>query len=345
MREVIEKATTKREFGLASLVAGHLVDLVHQRQPAEALEILKKKAEYTRLAGEGDWSQLLDEAHGLQILVELGKASEVLQRVKEMSKLMEMLPEIPAPNDQNVVVWGVRETIFEAGVVAAAELAEWQQAIDFNMKVLQSKVQRRAPILDQARSLFNNYAPLLRLKKLDEARLLLIKCRNIFETHNAIVELSLVFIALADLEDELGHYDEARTFGEASLRYCYVHKIPAHLAKSHFNFSNIIARSKLREAISHCMASILIFAAIGSLDQSLFPALLEMLGRNGNQERQNALSLDFAGVCNSVAQVEGVNLSDLMSSLVADPQDLFATMLAAVAQVINSITKKGSHDE
>lgn len=341
MREVIEKATAGGKFGLASLVAGHLVDLVHQRQPAEALEILKNKAEYTRLAGEGDWCQLLDEAHGLQLMIELGKASEVLQRVNEMSERMEALPEIPAENDKNVVVWGVRETIFEAGTVAADHLGQYQQSIEFNTKVLQSKSERKAPILEQARTLINFYGPLLRLKQFDKARVILNNCRDIFEGENAIFELSAVFYGLADLENELGHLEEAKKFAEASLRYCYVHKTPAYLARSHVLYSDIVAQSRLREGITHRIAGMLIFTAIGSLNSSLFGTLLELLGRQSDHE---PLSLDFADICKSVAGVDEVNLEGMMSSLTSDPKALLDTMLAITGQLIDQI-EKGPLDE
>jgi hypothetical protein len=345
MREVIDAAVARGEFDLASVVAGHLVDLVHETDPKEALEILKRKSEYTGLAGEGEWSRLLDEAHGLRSMVELGQAAEVLERVKEMDQRMEKLPPVPAANDKNVVVWGVREAIFEAGMRAADKLGRWQDVIEFNSKVLKSKIERGAPLLEQARTQFNNYGPLLRLKKSSEARVMLDKTRQIFEKYGAILELGFAFAGLADLEHELGHDDEAKRFGETSLRYFYVQRVPAHVATGHHNLTFYIAEKQLREAIAHSLASMLISAAIGSLDSSQFSRLLELLLKHGDQEREYAFSLDFAKICETVARVDGVNLPDLMASLVADPQDILDTMLAILPQLLDASTKKGPRNE
>ena len=60
----------------------------------------------------------------------------------------------------------------------------------------------KCPPLEQARSRFNDYGPLLRLKRYDEARKLLLGCRAVFEEENAVGELGPIFSALADLEDE-----------------------------------------------------------------------------------------------------------------------------------------------
>jgi hypothetical protein len=101
----------------------------------------------------------------------------------------------------------------------------------------------------------------------------------------------------------------------------------------------------LREAIAHSLASMLISAAIGSLDSSQFSRLLELLRKHGDQEREYAFSLDFAKICETVARVDGVILPDLMASLVADPQDILDTMLAILPQLLDASTKRGPRNE
>jgi tetratricopeptide (TPR) repeat protein len=113
----------------------------------------------------------------------------------------------PSPNDSTITPWGVREAIPTTGVLAA--LQEWQRALDLNAEALESQRRRGATDTDQARTAFNNYGPLLRLGRAAEARDLLRRCRDIFETANDIPALGKALSALADAEDELGHLDRA----------------------------------------------------------------------------------------------------------------------------------------
>ena len=64
-------------------VAGDLVDLCRgSGRLAEALTLADQKAGYTRQAGLGPWTQLVDEVRRLQVLNEMGRAGEVLAEVR-----------------------------------------------------------------------------------------------------------------------------------------------------------------------------------------------------------------------------------------------------------------------
>ena len=85
---------------------------------------------------------------------------------------------------------------------------------------------------------FNDYSPLLRLKRYDEAGKLLVACREVFERERSIEMLGMVFGALADLVDKLGHVDQAISFEETALRYKYLWGEPEAISISHHNLAN-----------------------------------------------------------------------------------------------------------
>src|SRR6516162_3917057 len=118
----------------------------------------------------------------------------------------------------------------------------------------------KCPPLEQARSRFNDYGPLLRLKRYDEARKLLLGCRAVFEEENAVGELGPIFSALADLEDELAHATDARRFEETALRFKYFAGDPGSIGVSHFNLANYITRDKgaWRDVVAHRLAAVLL---------------------------------------------------------------------------------------
>ena len=132
-------------------------------------------AELTRQAGLGPWSQLGDTGRRLQILAATGDAAQVLPEVERLRERMRALPAEGGANE-NVDPWNVREGIFGTGREAALALGRWQDALDLNAEVLASKRRRGAGPHEIARTAFNDYSPLLSLRRLDQADRLLRHC-------------------------------------------------------------------------------------------------------------------------------------------------------------------------
>ena len=182
LRELIAQTAARGEFGAASAISGALANLLwHTGRPREALQVIEQKAEYTKQAGRGAWTQLADEVQRLQIRNELGEQSGVLRRVLELREQMRRLPDPPGANDWSVKVWNVRETTLNSGLGAACELGEWQQALDLNAEVVQSQANRGAGAFELAITRFGDFGPLLGLQRYGEARSLLLHCRDLFE--------------------------------------------------------------------------------------------------------------------------------------------------------------------
>src|SRR6202043_2628388 len=94
---------------------------------------------YTRQAGHGPWTQLLDEATRLQVLNAMeGQASQVLAEVQRLRAHMDSLPATPGKDDV-ATPWNVREVLLDIGRNAARRLDLWQDALDLNSEVMASK--------------------------------------------------------------------------------------------------------------------------------------------------------------------------------------------------------------
>src|ERR1035438_10506275 len=86
---------------------------------------------------------------------------------------------------------------------AALGLERWQEALALNSEIAKAKEARGATALEVARTRFNDQAPLLRLRRHDEARELLLECRRLYEEASYAEGLGQVLTALADLEGRL----------------------------------------------------------------------------------------------------------------------------------------------
>ena len=212
-RTVIEEAERRGELRTASAIASDLANLLRDSGRLDgALRAAEQATDYDRRAGFGPWTLLGDEAQGLQIQSQRGEYDLVLRRVSELREQMKSMPDPPGENDAIVNGWNVREMTLDVGRSAALSLEEWQQALDFGAEISASKQGRGASELEQAATMFNSYGPLLRLRRYDEARALLLLCQAIFERENSVELIGKVLSARADLEDDLGHPAEAKSF-------------------------------------------------------------------------------------------------------------------------------------
>jgi len=332
MREVVARATACGNHRLASAMAGYLMNLLRDAGRAEeALRLFETKKEATRQAGLGPWTQLLDEVRRLQLLADLGRYDEVLAEVETLRPRMDALP-LTGAQDETVNPWNVRETLLDTGRSAAMGLERWEQALSFNAEVVPSKRARGASALELAWTRFNDYKPLIGLGRYSEAYALLMKCREVFESEGYLAGLGKVFSALADLEDDLGYCDRAIRHEQTALRYRYAVGEPGDCAISHFNLANYLRRGgPPTESLAHRLASMVIFYQTAS---GYFSASLQALPRDlaSFAPGEAPLPADFAALCATVDQVEGVDLAALFNRL---PKTRAATGDDALRQVLD----------
>ena len=222
LRSLLTAAVEHGDYRSASAISADLIDNYGRAgRLTEALTLASEKAEYTRRAGLGPWTQLPDEGARLQILSQQGHADQVLA---EVTRLRQQIAELPEQSDQpeTALPYNVRESILDTGRYAALQLKRWEDALALNAEILESKEHRGASALEIARNRFNDYFPLLRLGRIAEARSLLLDCREIDEREHNTHDLGKDLSALADVEDAAGHGQDAIDLERNALRYKYL---------------------------------------------------------------------------------------------------------------------------
>ncbi|HXR27368.1 MAG TPA: hypothetical protein VN771_05855, partial [Candidatus Baltobacteraceae bacterium] len=333
LRAYLDDAAARRDHRAAATAAGQLIILCRDSgRLAEALTLADQKAEYTRQAGLGPWTQLGGEVQRLQVLNQMGQARQVLAEVQRLRDHLPALPATPGPNE-TATPWNVREVLLGTGREAALWLGQWDDALDLSAAVIASKRERRAPAADIGRGRFSDYGPLLRLGRAGEALDLLLECRQAFQDANDIQGLGAVLSALADTETARGHGDAAIRLEHDALRYKYLARDVTAIAVSYHNLGNHLHRHARQpaQALACHLAAALIRALTGADDggQSLRAAGAD-LRASGPDVSPPA---DITGLCRQVGEIPGADLGRLLAALAPEP----GTAEQALRQLIEQI--------
>jgi tetratricopeptide (TPR) repeat protein len=336
LSQQLDTAIAQGQYGTVTSLAGDLVTLyLDSGRLDQALALADVMADYTRRAGYGPWTQLGDQTMRLQILNRLGRSQQVLDTVEDLLARLVTFPDPPNPNDSAIIPWAVRETLLNAGVLAAHQLGHWQQTLDLNGEILASMSRRGATDAEQANAAFNDYWSLLRLGRLEEARDLLSRCRAVFETTNNIPMLGRTISALADVEETFGNLDQAIALETDALRLTYLAADPYIIGSSHHHLADCLDRcGEPQQALAHQLAAAIIAFQIGSgqLSSSL-QALARLL-----TTRAVTAPKTFSEVCQFVDRIEGVRLADIITRLPQRARD----GQAAMTEVLDLATQAGA---
>jgi hypothetical protein len=330
LRAYLGTAVTGGDYEAASVAAGQLVNLCRDSgRLAEALALADQKAGYTRQAGLGPWTQLLDEVRRLQVLNEMGQAAPVLTDVQRLRDRLTALPATPGRNE-TATPWNVREGLLDTGRYAARQLGRWEDALSLNAAQITSKRDRRAPATDIARARFNDYFPLLRLGRTSQTLNLLLDCRQAFQDAGDTEMLGNTLSALADTEDKRGHGDAAIRLQGDALRYSYLAADVAGIAVSYHNLGSYLrshARQPAQALACHLTAALIraLTGADGS-DRSASAAATD-LREHGTAATPPA---DLATLCQQAGDIPGTDPHRLITALAPDP----ATAEHALQQLI-----------
>jgi CHAT domain len=269
VRQAHDRAVAGGDFTVASAAAGDLVNLLRgQGRLAEALAVADTKVEHTRRAGLGRWAQALDETRRLQILYRMGDVERVLAVVEGPAGLLARLDALPERRDPTDTVnpWNVRETVLNLGALAARDLGRWEEALAYNARVHASVQARGGSAHEIARNRFNDYYPLLRLGRLEQADRLLAGCQQAFTDTDDIPMLGKVFSARADLADERRRHADAVRLEQTAVRLKYIRADPAAVAVSHHNLGNHLTRAGVDPAgaLAHHLAAATLRTLVGN---------------------------------------------------------------------------------
>ena len=310
LRNLIDRARVSGQYRVASAGGGDLTILLWKGgRLDEALQMVDAKAEDTRNAGLGPWTQLGDESQRLQLLAALGRYDEVSEAVERLRPQMAALPET-SEADEAVQPWNVRDILLDTGRVAVLHSARHEDALGLNDEILRSQRARGAGALELAQTQFNDYGPLLELGRTGDARALLLHCRQVFEAERNRAGVGKVFTALADLEDKTGAPDKAADFERVALGYSYQVGDPEDCSISHHNLANYLQRSAgdRTQALAHRLAAALLDVQTRS---GRLPTTLQALAAVDLAPSPPA----FADVVRQVEAVPGVRLAALFDRL------------------------------
>jgi tetratricopeptide (TPR) repeat protein len=339
--EVLDAAEAREDYELAGVCAGDLIRLMkNDGRLHDALALTERMQEFDRLAGLGPWTEVGNEGQRLQLLVLLGNHEEVLDTVNALRQRMSELPE-PSEHRETRAPFSVREGILDLGSEAAARLGKWDEALELNEAILDSKRRRGASGLELARTMFNGYGPMLRVGRLGEARAVLLACRDIYHQEGDVNALASTLSALADLEDELGHGDEAVSLEADALRLGYAGATPDGISISHSNLSGYLRRydGDPSEALAHRLAGTIIdfLSSSGRLPDRLRGVVISLA------EREPADPPSWDEVCALVGRREGVRLAELVARLPRRAPD-GPSALAEVVRLARELPADEGHD-
>jgi CHAT domain len=333
MRAILDAAMTRGDYRAASLAAGDLITLCRDSgRLGEALALASQKAGYTRRAGLGLWTQLLDEGRRLQILNQMGRAGEVLTEVERLRAHMQTLPAAPDP-DETVYPWNIREGLLDTGRSAALQLGRWADALELNAAATASQRDRGALAGEIAGSRFNDYYPLIRLGRNDEALALLLECRQAFEHTHDIRMLGKTLGALAEVEYQRGHDEAAITLIRDALRYSYLGGDVTAIAVAYHNLGAYSPRQTATALACHLAAALIrTLADASGADGSARAAGVDLRAAGTGA----GLPADVAGLCEQVAGIPGTDLGRLIDALAPRPgtaQQVLGELLAQVREL------------
>jgi hypothetical protein len=287
----------------------------------------------------GPWSQLSDESRRLEVLNAMGRYDDVLAAVERLRPQLDSLLE-SGEFDAQVNTWGVRETLLHAGVEAATYRERYELALELNAQLVRGMKSRGANALELARGRLNDYGPLLRLRRFDTARQLLLSCRAVFEAQRHARLLGSVYGALADLEFQTGGLAEAVRFEQIALRYTYQAGEPQHCAFGHGNIATYMERGgqDTAEVLAHRLATAVMFSQIQS--ERLAVAVSQLANSS-----LPAAPPSFAEVVARVEAIEGVRFAALFERLPRTAPDGDATIAAIWQLVAEESSRRGAETQ
>ena len=334
-RAALAQASADEDFQLASAITMTLSILLRNAgRLREAVDLADQKAQYTRRAGLGPWTQLADQAHQLQLLSMLGQHQRVLDQIQVLRDQMDKLP-APRAGNEAIEPWKVREGILDTGRYSAHALGEWQQALELNAAILASERARGASAYEIIRFLYNDAAPLIQLGRLADAERILLETQQAYEDQNDIARLHKVLTTRAFLEVTRGRPQQALELQRTAIRLAYVRPEPRNIALSHNQLAAYLQMTGADPAAAraHLLAAALLFQLSGMTNE-LGVASRTLAG----ELRRDADGEDLPGTIDEVIRVaeqtEGVHLDRLLTALQPDRQavaDALADILRAAA--------------
>jgi hypothetical protein len=226
--------------------------------------------------------------------------------------------------------WNVRELLLDTGHTAAFQLRQWDDALDLNAAIAVSLRDRNAPAADVARNQFNDYAPLLRLGRTDQALALLQDCLQAFRDVGDTRMIGKALTGLADTEDERGHNDAAIRLELDALRHHYLAGDVISVVIGYHNLGNYLTRRAFHLALASHLAAALVQVLVGINDDD------QSIGAAGDDLRELGTSAisptSVAELDGQLGDIPGTDLPGLIRQICPDAETAEQALRDLVAQ-------------
>ena len=320
LRSELAAAIAAGEYQAASAIAGSLLDLCRvSGRLAEALILSDQVISYSRRADLGPWTQLADEVRRLRVLVDMGQADHVLAEVIRLRGHLATLPTTLGPREA-LPPWNAVEALLDVGRAAANQLSRWEVALKLNAASIATKRKHGVPATSIAQNRYNDYAPLLRLGRTDQALALLQDCLQVFRDAHHTKMIGKVLSALAETEAVRGHGNAAISLEHDALRHKYLADDVGGLARGYHKLGSFLGYLADRPApalASHLAAALI--RALTGFDTGFNPLAaaatdLRKLGTTAT------LPTSVADLDRQLGDIPGTDLSGLIAKLSPDAE-------------------------
>jgi tetratricopeptide (TPR) repeat protein len=235
----------------------------------------RASAEAKRKAGSPEIDVLMSEMESLRIDVKQGGAAAARPAIEQRHARVRgwwrqvraggTVPEAPDPEALGRTMAGALDIAREA----ALSLEDWEGTLALLDELESVQQASGTGEHERARTRFNRYGPLLRLRRLSEAQSVLESCLEVFRRCDDITAQATTFSALADLWDEKGDPGQAADLARRALDLCNRLPDPGDRGLSHNNLANYLHRlGEGADAAPHRLAA-LCYALIGGYGDDL----------------------------------------------------------------------------
>lgn len=336
---VLDAAVARGDYITGFVASDNLCELMRESgRLGTALAYAEQSRDFAVRAALGPWTLLTAERSRLLVLLDQGYAEQVLTEVRDLAARAANLP--PDVGDNEIVQpWMTEESLLDTGRAAALRLEHWDSALTYNSAAMESKRRRGAPAADLARARFNDYGPLLRLGRNDEALAVVQECKAAAEQDRDIEMLGVVFGALAEVEDARGHKDVAAERCKDALRYLYRAGNPIDVAGGHARLGNYTGRggASHRSAVTQFLAAALLYELSGTGQANNPESAAAAHVRAGQDEAM--LPANAAELCARVRAIPGCDLAGLLDRIWPDSAAVERTYQNIVHQVRTAVAQ------
>jgi tetratricopeptide (TPR) repeat protein len=293
-----------------------------------ALHLTERLLDIQEQTGAGPVARLMERGNYLQLLLEAGRAEEVLD---EALNLLEAAENLPDRDEGGLPAWTAKEVLLNTAAWAATQLKRYAVAMEILDTSIDAQRARGAPPSQIAEALVNASTVLKHLGRLDDAVDYLRESRVLFEQARDIRRLATVLNALASTESHRGHGDVALALQRDALRYGYATGDPGGIAVAHHCHGTDL-RNHADDPVggaAHYLAAALLSRFAGGLTEaeSIDGLAVNVRVLGGT----DALPSDVARLCRVVDAVPGVDLGSLLGRL-ASPDVLQRALEDVLAQ-------------